>query len=237
MWGNMLSRLQSVFETVERVVERLDADVTMIGFAGAPWTVAVYMVEGCAGSDCGLVKRWAYGSPQTFQQLIQILIDATVLYLRRQAESGVEMVQLFDSWAGVLNETQFERWVVEPTAEIVRRFKTTCPHVPIVGFARGAGLLHRVYALKTGLDGISIDSGVPLGWARSELQSACTVQGNLDNQVLVCGGDILETETRRILDALAGGPFIFNLGHGILPDTPVENVAALSRTLRGWRRG
>ncbi len=226
--------LAPVFETIRRLSGEVSGETTLIGFAGAPWTLAVYMVEGCGGTDCGRARTWAYNAPVEFQGLIDLLVDATAAYLIEQVENGVEAVQIFDSWAGVLGESQFRRWVIAPTAEIVRRLKAACPGVPVIGFPRGAGVLYKEYVEQTGVHGVSVDSMVSAQWAREVLQGLCTVQGNLDNQVLVAGGQALEQETIRILETLAGGPFIFNLGHGVLPETPPEHVARLAELVRGW---
>ncbi len=229
-----LENLSPVFETLRGVKAALPKDVSMIGFAGAPWTVAVYMVEGHGGTDGGRARRWAYEDEEGFARLIDLLVTATAAYLIEQIKNGAEAVQLFDSWAGLLPENQFYRWVVTPTRTIVNKIKEIYPEIPVIGFPRAAGALFEPFVRETGVDGISIDSGVPLDWAASMLQNRCTVQGNLDNQVLVVGGTAMEDAAKRILDRLAGGPFIFNLGHGVLPGTPPENVARLAAVIRGW---
>jgi uroporphyrinogen decarboxylase len=168
--------------------------------------------------------------------LIDLLVEATVVHLRRQIENGAEVVQLFDSWAGILAESQFRSWVIRPTAEIVRRLKVDYPGIRIIGFPRNAGVRYLQYVEETGVDGVSIDATVPLSWAARSLQERCLVQGNLDNQALVVGGDAVEEESISILEALADGRFIFNLGHGILPQTPPENVARVSELIRDRRK-
>ncbi|MCZ6745254.1 MAG: uroporphyrinogen decarboxylase [Alphaproteobacteria bacterium] len=230
----LCGHLAPVFETIRRLSREISGDAALIGFAGAPWTLAVYMVEGHGGTDCGRARTWAYNAPVEFQGLIDLLVDATTTYLIEQVKNGVEVVQIFDSWAGVLSESQFRQWVIAPTTEIVGRFRAACPGVPVIGFPRGAGVLYKDYVEQTGVDGVSVDSTVPVQWAREALQGICTVQGNLDNQALVAGGQALDRETARILGTLAGGPFIFNLGHGILPETPPEHVARLAELVRGW---
>ena len=231
---NFLENLSPVFETLRGVKAALPKDVSMIGFAGAPWTVAIYMVEGHGGTDGGRARRWAYEDEKGFARLIDLLTAATATYLIEQIKNGAEAVQLFDSWAGLLPESQFHRWVITPTKTIVNKIRETYPEVPIIGFPRAAGALFEPFVEETGVDGISIDSGVPLDWAASTLQSRCTVQGNLDNQVLAVGGRAMEDAAKRILGRLAGGPFIFNLGHGILPYTPPENVARLAAIIKDW---
>ena len=226
-------RLSPVFESVRLLKQALAPEVALIGFAGAPWTVALYMVEGGGGGQNETVRSMAYAAPDDFGALIQVLVEATVHYLGRQIESGAEALQLFDTWAGVLSEEQFRRWVVAPTAEIVRRLRERHPDVPIVGFPRGAGALYREYIDATGIDGVGLDAGVPLAWARDTLQPHALVQGNLDNLLLVAGGDALDREIDRIVETLRSGPFVFNLGHGVLPQTPPEHVARLADRVRG----
>jgi len=227
--------LQPVFETVRRLAHEIPTNTALIGFAGSPWTVAIYMIEGRGGTGCESARKWAYGDPESFGKLISILVDATVIHLRCQIENGAEVVQLFDSWAGILSESQFRSWVIAPTAEIVGRLKDEFPHIPVIGFPRSCGVLCEQYAIETGVDGIGIDAGIPLLWARENLQGRCVVQGNLDNQLLLVGGDALEVETLRILECLGAGPFIFNLAHGVLPQTPLEHVGRVSDMVRNWQ--
>ena len=228
-------RLAPVYETVGLLARRLPPEVTLIGFAGAPWTLATYMVEGGGSADHAFTKRWAFGDPDGFQQLIDLLVEAISAYLSRQVEAGAEALQLFDSWAGVLPEPAFRRWCIEPVTAIVKHLRTKHPQLPIIGFPRGAGLLYAGYAGATGVDAVSLDSTVPLGWATTAVQCDGCVQGNLDPQMLVVGGRAMATETARILRQLAGGPHIFNLGHGIVPQTPPEHVAALVEQVRTWQ--
>ena len=228
--GRAISRLDPVFETVRRVGATLDPQTALIGFAGAPWTVATYMVEGGASRDFRRVKSWAYRDPEGFDALITLITDATVAFLAAQIEAGADLVQLFDSWAGILPETAFERWVIAPTRRILRNLRRRFPDRPVIGFPRGAGVLYERYVRETGVSGISIDTTVPLGYAR-DLQRCVTVQGNLDPVLLVTGGAALEAAVRELRRALGGGPYVFNLGHGVLPSTPPENVAAVAYLL------
>jgi uroporphyrinogen decarboxylase len=223
--------LELVYETVRRSRAGLPPEVAMIGFAGSPWTVATYMVEGGASRDFRQVKAWAYRDPDGFSALIELIAEATVDYLAGQIAAGADVVQLFDSWAGVLSEPGFERWVIAPTRRITARLKERFPTVPVIGFPRGAGLLYERYAAESGVDAVGLDSAVPMGFARERLQGRVALQGNLDPVALLVGGEAMRQEVRRIRDALAGGPFIFNLGHGVLPQTPPENVAGLARLL------
>ncbi len=231
--GRLRGHLAPVYETVHQLSREIPQQTTLIGFAGSPWTVAVYMVEGRGGTGCGKIRAWAHRAPDDLQKLIDLLVEATAVHLVQQVENGVEVIQLFDSWAGVLGESQFRRWVIAPTAALVGRLRQACPDVPIIGFPRGAGLMYEAFANLSGVDAIGIDSAVPVDWAAANLQGKSTVQGNLDNQALVVGGKALEMETRRILEALAAGPFIFNLGHGVLQETPPEHVHRLVELIRG----
>jgi uroporphyrinogen decarboxylase len=228
--------LQPMFQGVRQLREAIPREIAVIGFAGAPWTVAVYMVEGRGGGESDIALSWCYSAPDSFAQLIEKLVEATVVSLTRQIENGADLVMLFDSWAGLLSESQFRRWVIEPTAEVVKRLRAARLDVPVIGFPRGAGALYEEYVEKTGVDGVNIDSAIPVEWARQHLQRRCLVQGNLDNHLLVAGGAGLEAETRRILEVLGSGPMVFNLGHGILPQTPPENVARVANCVRNWRR-
>lgn len=225
-------RLAPVMETVRQVAGGLDDKTALIGFAGAPFTVALYMVEGRGGTEGTNVRRWAAEKPDEFGRLIDILCDATSAYLIDQIDNGAEALQLFDSWAGLLPESQFRRWIIEPNRRIVEQVRVARPDVPIIGFPRNAGVQYRDFVTETGVDGVSIDATVPLDWAAEELQSRCTVQGNLDNHLLLCGGDVMEADVGRILDTLGGGPFIFNLGHGVLPPTPPEHVGRVVELIR-----
>ncbi|MBM3597380.1 MAG: uroporphyrinogen decarboxylase [Alphaproteobacteria bacterium] len=223
-----------VLETVRRVRRELPATAALIGFAGAPWTVSTYMVEGGSSRDFSLVKNWAYRSPSEFSRLVDVIVDATVEYLDGQIAAGAEVIQLFDTWAGVLSERMFQRWVTRPTMTIVRRLKAAHPQIPIIGFPRGAGANLEPYISQTEVDAVGLDTTVPLSAARA-LQRRLPVQGNLDPLALVVGGDAMAAEIDAILDVLAEGPFVFNLGHGIVPQTPPEHVDQLVRLVRNRR--
>jgi uroporphyrinogen decarboxylase len=226
-----------VFETVRRVVKGLPATAALIGFAGAPWTVATYMVEGGSSRDFAAVKSWAFADPESFGQLIDRIVDATLLYLKEQVAAGAEALQLFDSWAGILPEAAFRRWVIEPTRRLVAALRAQYPGLPIIGFPRGAGLMYRAYFLETGVTAVGLDTTVPPAVAHKTLQGIGPVQGNLDPLLLVVGGMAMETAVAEILNALRDGPFVFNLGHGIVPETPVEHVARLVELVRRPRDG
>ena len=226
-------RFDAVCDTVRKVVAQLPPHVTMLGFAGSPWTVATYMVAGHGSKDQGAARRLAYGDPARFGAIVDTLVAATIDYVSRQIDAGVEAVQLFDSWAGSLSPAQFERWVIEPNARIVEGLRARHPRVPIIGFPKGAGGKLAAYARGTGVDAMGIDETVDPEWADAVLPPAMPVQGNLDPLVLIAGGAGLESAVRAIISAFADRPHVFNLGHGILPDTPIGHVAALIDLVRG----
>jgi uroporphyrinogen decarboxylase len=227
--------LQAVFETVTRAREKLDRGKSLIGFCGGPWTVATYMVAGRGTSDQAPARMLAARAPELFQDLIDKITSASVAYLIGQIEAGVDVVQIFDSWAGILDEEGFARWCVAPTRRIVSEVREAAPHVRLIGFPKGAGLRFQRYVAETGVDGIAVDWTTPLAMARDELQPVVAVQGNLDPILLVAGSPRLDAQIEQILEALSDGRFVFNLGHGILPETPVENVVRLVKRVRAWR--
>ncbi len=227
--------LEPVFTAVRAIREALPPEIALIGFSGAPWTVATYMVEGRGGTDFSHALGWDDEDPEGFAMLIDLLVEATAAYLVEQVRHGAEALQIFDSWAGALDEEHFRRLVIEPTRRLVAGVRKACPDVPIIGFPRGAGGLYADYVRETGVDAVSLDSGVDLDLARRTLQPLAVVQGNLDPQVLVRGGEEMRSAALAILENLGRGPFIFNLGHGVVPETPVENVLQLAATVRAWR--
>jgi uroporphyrinogen decarboxylase len=225
-------RLNPVFETVRKVAAELSPETTFLGFAGSPWTVATYMVAGQGSKDQAEARRLAYGQPDRFGALIDRIIAATVDYLSAQIEAGIDAVQLFDSWAGSLSPAQFEDWVIAPNAKIVAALKARHPDTPIIGFPKGAGGKLPAYARQTGVDAVGVDETVDPVWANETLPKGMPVQGNLDPLALIAGGAALESAVQRILAAFADRPHIFNLGHGILPDTPIEHVEKLLTLVR-----
>jgi uroporphyrinogen decarboxylase len=229
------SRLDPIYETVRKVHERLAPDKALIGFAGAPWTVATYMVAGQGSREQAEARRLAYRDPGAFAALIETIEQVPFTYLRGQIEAGAEAVQLFDSWAGSLAPSEFERWVIAPTARLVERLRDECPNVPIIGFPKGAGGKLAAYARGTGVSAIGIDETVDVAWAAKELPDGLPVQGNLDPLALLAGGVPLTDAVTQILDALAGRPHIFNLGHGILQDTPIGHVEQLIALVKGGK--
>jgi uroporphyrinogen decarboxylase len=226
-------RLEAVFETVRNVRSRLSGDKTLIGFCGAPWTVATYMVAGRGTSDQAPARLMAAREPELFAKLIDILVVASANYLIRQFRAGADVVQIFDSWAGVLGEEDFRRWCIAPCAAIVRRVRSVIPDARIIGFPKGAGLMLDHYVAEAGVDGIGIDWTVPFDFASGRLQPLVAVQGNLDPLLLIAGGRRLDEAVDAILEKLSGGRFIFNLGHGIRPETPVAHVERLVKRVRG----
>jgi uroporphyrinogen decarboxylase len=226
------ARLAPVYAAARLVRERLPPSVALIGFAGAPWTVATYMAEGGASRDFAVIKAWAKEDPAGFAILIDRLVEATASHLIAQIEAGADAVQLFDTWAGSVEAEDFERLVIAPTQRIVARVQERHPRTPIIGFPRGIGALYRRYFEATGVDALSVDASVPCDVAASELQSIGPIQGNLDPKILLAGGAALDEAVTRILAALGEGPFIFNLGHGVVPETPPEHVARLIERVR-----
>jgi uroporphyrinogen decarboxylase len=222
-----------VCETVRRLRRGLPAETALIGFCGAPWTVATYMVGGEGSSDQAHARAWAYRDPAGFAALVGTLVETSIEYLAGQVEAGADVLQIFDSWAGTLPDNEFESWVVRPTARIVAALKARYPAVPIIGFPRGAGDKAARFVAETGVDGVSCDTSVSLPAMRGLAEAAARpVQGNLDPLLLVAGGDALDRRVDAILEAMAGVPFIFNLGHGIVPETPPENVGRLVARVR-----
>ncbi len=219
-----LARLEPIYETVRKVKAALGPSTTLIGFAGAPWTVATYMVAGQGSRDQSETRRLAYADPALFEAIIGRIEEVTLDYLSGQIEAGAEAVQLFDSWAGSLAPSEFERWVIAPTARIAAAVRERHPQVKFIGFPKGAGGKLGAYARETGVDAIGLDETVDPVWADKELPAGLPVQGNLDPLALLAGGEGLNAAVRRVLDAFAGRPHIFNLGHGILQDTPIAHV-------------
>ncbi len=228
-----IERFESVYATLRLVKQRMPAGRALLGFAGSPWTVATYMVDGQGSKDQGAARRMAYQQRERFAELIEAIVVMTVEYLAGQILAGADAVQLFDSWAGSLAPDEFTRWVIEPNAQIIERLRAICPQTPIIGFPKGAGAKLLDYVARTKVDVIGLDETIDLAWANAMLPKNMPVQGNLDPLLLVAGGDALNRGIDAICAALAGRPHIFNLGHGILPDTPIAHVEQMVRRLRG----
>ncbi|MEA2915576.1 MAG: uroporphyrinogen decarboxylase, partial [Bradyrhizobium sp.] len=224
--------LAPIYETIRLVKAELPPAVTFLGFCGGPWTVATYMVAGHGTPDQAPARLFAYRHPGAFARLIDILVEASSNYLVRQLNAGVDAVQIFDTWAGILPPDEFQRWCIAPTKRIVADVRRAVPGAKIIGFPRGAGSNLKRYVEDIEIDAVGLDWMVDLDFARDEIQRRRAVQGNLDPLALRAGGAALDRSVEAILAALAGGPFIFNLGHGILPDTPVAHVEQMLKRVR-----
>lgn len=227
-------QLAPVYETMRRLRKELPEETTLIGFCGAPWTVATYMIAGHGTSDQAPGRLFAFQHPEEMDMLLRIIADRSADYLIRQIDAGADTVQIFDSWAGVLDEDRFERLCVEPVRRMVKHVKESHPDVPIIGFPKGAGPLYESYREETGVDAIGLDWTVPMHVAK-RLQQAGPIQGNLDPMRLVAGGTALDEGIDTILNALGDGPLIFNLGHGVTPHTPIEHVQQMIDRVRAFR--
>jgi len=228
-----LAALAPVFETIGRVRSQLAPEVALLGFCGAPWTVATYMVAGRGTPDQAPARLLAYRDPTAFETLIDILVEASSAYLARQFDAGVDAVQIFDTWAGVLSGEDFDRWCITPVRRMVANVRKRRPDARIIGFPRGAGSSLPRYVDQTGVDAVGLDWMIDRTFAREQIQSRRTVQGNLDPLVLLAGGAALDRAVDDVLGAFAQKPFIFNLGHGILPETPIAHVEQMLARVRG----
>lgn len=224
--------LSPVYETVQRLSSSLPNETTLIGFAGAPWTVATYMVAGSGTKDQGPARHMMLANPTGFDALIDLITDATIHYLRKQIEHGAEVVKVFDSWAGALSSHAFERYAIDPVNKIIDALAQSHPEIPVIAFPRGAGASYLNFAKKVPANAIALDSQVPLAWARQEM-SGTILQGNMDPMYMVVGGEVLADEARRITVQMHGHPHIFNLGHGITPDADPGSVDVLLKAIRG----
>nr|WP_316650997.1 uroporphyrinogen decarboxylase [uncultured Gellertiella sp.] len=228
----VLDHLAPVFETVSRLRQELPDQTTLLGFCGAPWTVATYMIAGHGTPDQAPARLFAYRYPEAFRSLLAFLAQISAAYLIRQIDAGADAVQIFDSWAGVLGEEEFQAFAIEPVARMISIVKAERPRAKIIAFAKGAGYMLKTYRQKTGADAIGLDWSVPLSFAR-DLQKEGPVQGNLDPMRVVAGGKPLIDGIDAILNALGHGPLIFNLGHGITPQANPDHVTALVNRVRG----
>jgi uroporphyrinogen decarboxylase len=225
--------LAPVYETAARVKAALPRHVALLGFCGAPWTVATYMIAGQSTPDQAPARLFAYRHPEVFARLIDILVEASVEYLIGQFQAGVDAVQIFDTWAGVLPPAEFERWCVDPTRRIIAALRKARPGARVIGFPRGAGTMLEDYADGLALNAIGLDWTIDRKFARTHVQNRCAVQGNLDPLALVAGGAALDREVDAIIAAFGDGRFVFNLGHGILPETPIAHVERMIKRIRG----
>jgi len=225
--------LAPIYETVRRVKAELASQTALIGFCGAPWTVATYMVAGQGTPDQAPARTLAAREPQAFRHVIDCLVEASVDYLARQVEAGADVVQIFDTWAGALPADDFERWCVQPTKQLVAKLRARKPGAKVIGFPRGAGKNIPRYVEETGVDAVSLGNELDRAYARDAIQTRVPVQGNVDPQILLEGGAALDREVDDVVDKLGRGPLIFNLGHGILPTTPIAHVERMLRRVRG----
>jgi uroporphyrinogen decarboxylase len=225
-------RLEPVYGTVRRVAAALPPETTFLGFAGSPWTVATYMIAGEGSREQAEARRYAYRDPEGFGAIIAAIETATLDYLSKQIEAGVHAVQLFDSWAGSLSPAQYEQWVIAPTARLVTALKARHPGTPIIGFPKGSGGKLPAYARETGVDALGLDETVDPAWADASLPAGLPVQGNLDPLALIAGSEALDSAIDRLLTVFSDRPHVFNLGHGILPDTPMAHVEQLLARVR-----
>jgi len=236
---NIDNVLSPIYETVKLCREKIKTenfdDTALIGFAGSPWTVVCYMIEGGGSKDFAKAKDWAKNKTKSFQNLMDVLVMATGHYLIQQVEAGAQALQLFDSWSGLLDEQEFEQWVIKPTQAIIEIVKAQYPDIPIIGFPRGAGEKIVFYADQLDINGLGIDYDMELAWAHENLPKNLCLQGNLNPQILLEGGDTLNQEAQKILTIAKQRPFIFNLGHGVIKETPPEHVGQLSKVIREFR--
>jgi uroporphyrinogen decarboxylase len=233
--ARLTDHLAPVYSAISATRKALPTDTALLGFAGAPFTLACYMIEGGGSKDFAKVKLWAYRHPDSFGLLVDLLVEAIVDHLANQVDAGADAIQLFDSWAGILPEEQLFGWSLEPMVRIAHGLRARHPKVPIIAFPRAVGPAALMYRRPDAFTALSIDTGIGAHWAAKELQPHICLQGNLDPIMLVTGGPALEREATRILDKLGRGPFVFNLGHGVVPQTPPEHVAQLVEIVRNWK--
>jgi len=227
-----IEKLEPVYEALRLTKKALPKETTLIGFAGSPWTLACYTVQGKADRDFQQVRSVALRQRDFFVKLIDLLTDSVIKHVLQQIKAGAEVIQLFDSWSGVLSEQEFSEWSIEPTKKIVSAIKAQHPEVPVIGFPRMSGSKAKTYARQTGIDAISVDASMSLEWIKNELQPVCMVQGNLDSLALAENKEVMLAQAKKIISTLGDKPFVFNLGHGILPHTPIEHVQALCDLLK-----
>lgn len=229
----LLDRMSPVYETVSRVKSQLAPETTLIGFAGAPWTVAVYAIEGKGGTDKSTARLKAYQEPEDLDAMLDILVETTAHYLKAQADAGADALMVFDSWAEGLAEDVMQRLVIKPTQKLIQRVRELGVTQPIIGFPRGSGAMLSAYATQTGVTGVGLDTALPVKYANEVVPKGMPVQGNLDPLRLIAGGDAMDIRIREIKAAFKGRPHIFNLGHGVTPQTPIANVERAVRVIRG----
>lgn len=232
-----LKDLEKVFTALKIVRKELDTnypDKTLIGFAGSPWTIACYMVQGVSDQKFNKVVNFAKEAPEVFQKLIDKIVETTIFYLKEQIKSGAEVIKLFDSWAGVLPENEYRRWVIEPNRKIIQKVKEEFKEIKVIGFPRNSGKLYSEYAVNTGVDCISISDDVSLAWAKDNIKDK-VIQGNFNNLLLATSKKDIKQEVEKIMRVTYDHPHIFNLNHGVVPETPIENIHELIENIRNFR--
>ena len=229
-------KLNPVYQAIGEIKKDLPLDKTLIGFAGGPFTVACYMLEGQGSKTFDHLKNAVYQNPSYFQRLIDLLTTKTIHYLENQIKAGAEVIQLFESWAGLLPEAEFEKYVIKAHQKIIESLKEKYPKTPIISFPRGAGLLYKNFIEKVPMDGIGIDYLVPLSWAAENIPKNILIQGNLDPHLLLAGGDEMKAQTKLICETFKNRKFIFNLGHGIIKETPIDHVHACLDVVKSIKR-
>lgn len=233
--GGLNEKVNHVYDTINKVRASLNKEVSLIGFAGSPWTVASYMLEGRGKQDFSVSKNFLYTKKDLASQLIEIITNRTIEYLLGQVNAGADIIQLFDSWAGILSGEEYNDFVIKPTKKIVNSIKDKYPNLPIIGFPRGSGYLYQEYIDKTNIDAVGVDQFVPINMMK-KWQDKLVVQGNFDPVLLLSSKEIIEKKANNILSELGRKNFIFNLGHGILPETPVENVEFLVNYVKNYKK-
>jgi uroporphyrinogen decarboxylase len=229
--NDVFSKINKSISIVSK--ETTDKDIAMIGFAGAPWTVMCYMIEGKLSKNFQKVRSFYISNPSLWEKIIDQLIESTIEYLIGQIEAGAEVIKLFDSWAGAVPHRDFEKLIIDPTKKITKRIKDLYPNIPIIGFPRGAGVMYVDYAKKAGVDVLAIDQNIPIEWAKNNLQTIIALQGNMDNMILAYGENYIEDSVKEIMEGIGRSRFIFNLGHGVLPET---NINSVLRTIDAVRK-
>ena len=236
MVNEVFCKVAKAIKLTKDKLQVLGKDIPVIGFAGSPWTVSSYIIEGCSSKAFSKVRQFSYKEEEKFSKLINLLLKYTIKYLKTQVAAGASVIKLFDSWAGVLTEDQYTKWVIDPTKKIVNALKSEYPSLPIIGFPRKSGVLYENYIDGTGVDIIAIDETLPLRWASEKLSKKSIIQGNMDNIILTIGDKFLiKKHVDNIMNHLEPGKFIFNLGHGILPDTKIENVEYLINLVQNYK--
>lgn len=225
-------KLEPIMDTIKKTRKALDDDKALIGFAGSPWTVACYMIDGRGKTDFPKTRAMMAENPELFQKIIDKVVKATIEYLKMQVDAGVNALQLFDSWASLLSGDDFQQWIINPTKEITAATKTYAPHIPIIGFARDSRDSLVKYGQSTGVDALGLSQELNLDWVNENISDTTPIQGNLDPQLLLAGGKPMEQAARKICQSFFHRPFVFNLGHGIIKETPIEHVSHLIKTIR-----